>query len=505
MKPVFKHYNQDQSFLLPPSIEEMIIENHPVRVLNKVVDKLNIEFLLKTYKGGGCSSFEPRMMLKVLVYAYMSNIYSSRKIEALLKENIHFMWLSGLQYPDHNTINRFRLKLQDTIKPVFAEIVMMLHEAGMVDIKDLYTDGTKIESAANKYTFVWGKSIKTRKEKIRQQIDELWRYAEQITKTELMDTRPTCYEEVSAERIEETVENINNALQGEDVDKKIRQKITRVRRAWPEQLRRYEKQEEELGGRNSYSKTDPDATFMRMKEDHMLNGQLKPGYNVQISTNNQVITNYSIHQTTADTTTLINHIEEYKKLFNHLPDSITADAGYGSEENYQYADENKIESYIKYNYFHKESTKKWQRDIHRLENLYYNADIDCYYCPMGQPMKNIGEYKTKTKTGFVQTITQYQATNCSGCPLRGACHKSRGNRIIEVNHNARRLKGISKANLKSQTGLEKRSRRPIEPEAVFGNIKKNKNFKRFMLKGLKKVEVEFGLIAISHNLKKIRA
>lgn len=505
MKQIFKSYNQQQEFLLPPSLEQMIPSSHPVRVVNRIVEKINIEFIYSTYKGGGTSSFDPRMLLKVMVYAYMTNIYSSRKIEALLQENINFMWLSGFQRPDHNTINRFRLKLQTSIKPIFAEIVLMMHDLGMLNIKDIYTDGTKIESAANRYTFVWGKAIRNRKEKIRQQIDELWQYAEQITTKELLDTRPTCYEEVSSAKIESTVESINKALESEEIDKKIRQKLKRVKRVWPEQLQRYEAQEQELGSRNSYSKTDTDATFMRMKEDHMMNGQLKPGYNVQISTNNQVITNYSIHQTTADTTTLIEHIEEYKSLYKQHPDSISADAGYGSEENYQYAEDNKIDAFIKYNYFHKEQTKKWKSDIHRSENLYYNAEIDCYYCPMGQPMRKIGEYKAETKTGFVQTMSRYQALNCSGCPLRGSCHKSRGNRIIEINKKAKLLKDKAKANLTSEKGLEKRSRRPIEPEAVFGNIKKNKNFKRFMLRGLKKVEIEFGLVAISHNLKKICA
>jgi transposase len=491
--------------LLPPSLEEMIPENHPVRVVNSIVNYISIDSFIRTYQGGGRSSFEPRMLLKVLIYAYMINIYSSRKIESLLNENIMFMWLSGFQHPDHNTINRFRLKLRTSIKPIFSEIVLMLHEAGMVDIKDIYTDGTKIESVANKYTFVWGKAIKTQKEKIRKQLDELWQYAEQVTKSELLDTRPTCYEEVSAEKVQATVDNINKALQGQEIDQKVRNKIKRVQKAWPENLRRYEAQEKELGGRGSFSKTDPDATFMRLKEDHMMNGQLKPSYNVQISTNNQVITNFSIHQTTNDTTTFISHIEEYKKLYKQNPDCITADAGYGSEENYKFAEDNNIETFIKYNYFHKEQSRTWRKDIHCVENLYYNAELDCFYCPMGQPMVNIGESQTNTKTGFEQVVMKYRALNCTGCPLRGACNKSKTNRVIEVNINAKRLKDKARENLMSERGIAKRKRRSIEPETVFGNIKRNKNFKRFMLRGITKVEVEFGLVAISHNLRKYRA
>lgn len=505
-KAVFKPYNQNQGMLLPPSLEELIPWNHPVRTVNQIINKIDLDPLVAEYEGGGASSYEPRMMLKVLIYSYVCNVYSSRKIESMIKENIYLMWLSGMQRPDHNSINRFRSdRLKKVLKQTFTEIVLMLAEAGIIDIKDIYTDGTKVEANANRYSFVWGKSIKTRKEKICEQINQIWSYAEQVSERELLDTRPSSYEEVTAEKVEETIEKINAALQGQEIDKKIRQKLNRVKKAWPEQLRKYEEQEGKLQGRNSYSKTDPDATFMRMKEDHMKNGQLKPGYNWQISTNNQMIVNYSVHQTTTDTVTFKEHIEAYKESYGTSPESITADAGYGSEENYKYAEENDIEAYIKYNNFHKEKSKKWQTDISKSENLYYNADKDCYYCPMGQEMTNIGEYETQTRTGFKQIVTRYRAQNCSNCPLRGACHKSCGNRTIEVNRNAKRLKEKAKSMLNSQTGLEKRSRRPIEPETVFGNIKHNKNFKRFMLRGKSKVEIEVGLLSIAHNLSKFAA
>jgi transposase len=506
MEPVFKKYNQEQGILFPPYLVDLIPLNHPVHVVNSVIEKIDIDQIKSTYEGGGTSSYEPRMMLKVLVYAYMSNVYSSRKIEALLQENIYFMWLSGSQKPDHNTINRFRSEhLKDTLKQTFSKIVLLLHENGYLDIKDIYTDGTKMEANANRYTFVWGRGIKTRKEKILEQIETLWAYAEQVTKEELMDTRPVSYEEVTPEKIAAIVEQINEALKGKDIDKKVKQKLNRVKKTWPEQLERYEEQEKKMGGRNSYSKTDKDATFMRMKEDHMMNGQLKAGYNWQISTNNQMIVAYSIHQSASDTVTFKDHIEDYRQLYGATPEVVTADAGYGSEENYQYAEDNEIEAFIKYNYFHKEDGKKWKSDIHRSENLYYNADLDCFFCPMGQPMKRLKESQVKTKTGFTQTIVHYQAINCNGCPLRGACHKSQGNRIIEVNFNARRLKEKAKEKLTGEIGIKKRKRRSIEPETVFGNIKHNKNFKRFMLRGKSKVEIEVGLLAISHNLAKIAA
>ena len=155
-EPIFKPYNQQQVMLLPPSLEELIEEHHPVRVVNKVIDRINIEPIRKRYKGGGTSSYDPRMLLKVLVYSYIKNIYSSRKIEELTKENIHMMWLSGMSRPDHHTINRFRSeRLKDVLQEIFSEVVMMLVEFGQISIKELYVDGTKLEANANRYTFVW--------------------------------------------------------------------------------------------------------------------------------------------------------------------------------------------------------------------------------------------------------------------------------------------------------------------------------------------------------------
>src|SRR5680860_770919 len=195
------------------------------------------------------------------------------------------------------------------------------------------------------------------------------------------------------------------------------------------------------------SKTDPDATFMRMKEDHMLNGQLKPGYNLQASTNNQFIANYTLAQTTTDTTTLIDHTQDFIKGYGQTLETLTADAGYGSEENYTFLEDNEIEAFVKYNYFHKE-----QLDEKRGKNknpfagnkLFYNRETDTYYCPMGQAMENIGSYQRETATGYVQTINSYQAKNCQGCPIRSLCHKAKGNRIVERNHNLVRLKAKAK-------------------------------------------------------------
>ncbi len=260
-----------------------------------------------------------------------------------------------------------------------------------------------------------------------------------------------------------------------------------------------------MGDRNSMGKTDPDATFMRMKDDHMQNGQLKPGYNLQASTNNQFIANYTVAQTTADTVALIGHVDEFVESYDRAPEQLTADAGYGSEENFADLESRNIEAFVKYNYFHKEQWEEKRGTFKKpfaADRLYYDPEKDLYYCPMGQEMRNIGSYERETKTGYLQTIDRYQAGNRIGCPMRGACHKAKGNRIVEGNHNLARLKARAKEKLIGPEGIAHRKQRCWDVEAVFGNIKQNMNFKRFMLRGIEKVETEIGLIAMAHNLKK---
>lgn len=505
---VFKNYNQNQLSILPPSLDELISHTHPVRVINTVVDKLDLTVLEKSYQGGGASSYHPKMLLKVLIFGYLNNIYSSRKIEAALKENIHFMWLSGMSRPDHHTVNRFRgERLKHHIQDVFTQVVQLLVESGHVALREVYTDGTKIEANANRYTFVWGNAIKTNKAKMEQQLKELWAYAEKVGELEIDDDTPPDFTPTDPKKVKQTIDKINSALKNKPgVNGKIINKLKYAEKNWPSNIAKYNEQEKVLAGRNSFSKTDKDATFMRMKEDHMKNGQLKAGYNLQISTENQLITNYSIHQNPTDTKTFIPHLNQFEQQYGQKPQVAIADAGYGSEQNYEYLAAKDIESYVKYNTFDKEQRKsKHIKKPFAAEKLHYNQEKNQYICPMGQPMQHLGTYVQKTEAGYKRTIDSYQAKNCSACPLNGACHKSKGNRIIEVSHKGNLYKKQSSENLKSEKGIYYRKKRCIEPEPVFANLKHNKNFKRFMLRGLVKVNIEAGLLAISHNLAKIAA
>lgn len=506
----FKHYNQRQTALFPYSFDDLISEKHPVRVVDQVVESINIQPLLKAYSKEGNPGYHPKMLLKVMIYAYMSNVYSSRKIELAIRENINFMWLTGMSTVDHNTINRFRSdKLKDSFKEIFKQVVMMLAEERLISMKQIYTDGTKIEAQAGRYTFVWGKSIKTNKTKMLTQLEELWNYAQSISNDDDPDTEPPQFKEISQEVIQKTVEQIDTKLSGnEKASKKSKAKLRYIKQNFEKNLRKYEEQEAILGERNSYSKTDPDATFMRMKEDHMQNGQLKPGYNAQISTENQIIVNYTLHQNPTDTKTLKPHLENLKETYGEeifkKIENITADAGYGSEENYDYLEKEELIAYVKYNTFEKEQDKNYQKKHKTFskENLYYNQEEDYYVCPMGQKMHKTHESTKTTQAGYIQQLSHYQAQNCEGCPLRGVCFKAQGNRSIERNHNLERHKEKIRELLTSQTGIQKRKQRSADVEPVFAQMKHNNNFRRFSLKGIQKTELEFGLMALAHNLRK---
>lgn len=506
----FQDYNQQQNWLFPPSIEELIPQDHPVRVVNGIIEQLDTKLLIKEYSKEGKPSYHPKMMLKVMVYAYMDNTYSSRKIEKAMRENVNYMWLAARQVADHNTIARFRsVKLRNIFKDIFRQVVLLLAEEGLVSLKEVFTDGTKIESMAGRYTFVWGNAIKTNKEKMALQLEEMWQYAQGIADEEDRDPTPPDFTKVDKEKVEETAAKINKILKDNPkASSKAKAKARYIEKNFPANLDKYEKQEETLAGRNSYSKTDPDATFMRMKEDHMLNGQLKPGYNVQVSSQSQFVIHYSLHQTTNDINTLKPHLQSYEYLYGALPDNLTADAGYGSEENYQYLEDLEITGYVKYNTFdQEEQTYKSKRkkpagsDFHR-DSLHYNHEEDYYICPMGQKMNKAYDRKRVTKSDYIQEYSVYQAQNCNGCPLRGLCHKAKGNRKIERNHKLEYHKDLMRHRLSSEQGHEKLKKRAADVEPIFGHIKSNRNFKRFTLKGIKKAELEFGLHALAHNLRK---
>lgn len=501
-KLAIKSDNRKQNLLLPPSLDELVPENHMVRVVDAVIDRLDISDILSTYRGGGNSAFNPKMMLKVLIFAYLSNVYSSRRIEELLKRDIYFMWLAGMKRPDFRTINYYRGKrLKEGFDAVFTQVVRLLHEEGFVSLKVQYIDGTKIESVANKYTFVWRGSVEKYDARLKAKTEALLRQIEQNHGIENQENPVS--EELTAEEVAERVGRIKEKVDADNLSKEERKALKQIETDAVPRMNRYKEQLETMGSRNSYSKTDPDATFMRMKEDAMLNGQLKPGYNVQISTENQFITNFGIYQRPTDTLTMISYLESFKTRYGMQSEEIVADSGYGSEENYEYMFRNGMTPYVKYNMFHVEQRRSYRNNPFRVSNLFYNPHDDFYVCPMGQKMKFIRQEKRYTASGYQQTVSVYRAHRCEGCPLRGQCHKSKRDRQIEVNHTLDDYKARARELLTSEQGLKHRSNRPIEPEAVFGQIKECGRFRRLRLKGLTGAKIDFGLKALAHNLRKL--
>ena len=508
----FREHINNQLVLLPQRIDEDIAPNDPVRLVNAVVDSLDLQRFNKLYRERGRSPYHPRMMLKVIIYAYMNNIYSCRRIEKALKRDIHFIWLAGYEQPDFITVNRFRNRVKNEINNIFTQLVLLLSAKGLVTLDVEYIDGTKIESKANKYTFVWRKTVEKNRarlmEKIRvllSQVDEAIAH-DKAAADETVSFTPEVLTEIASE-LRQSLSDLP-VPKSKDEKKAVRQKQKKVRQI--EQLRdklsEYDSHLETLGERNSYSKTDPDATFMRMKEDAMNNGQTKPGYNLQIATENQFITDFGFFPNPTDTLTMIPFLSSFSDRYGHYAEETCADSGYGSEENYAFMEAHDMEAYVKYNLFHKEQKRAFQQDIFRIENLYYNPDGDYFVCPMGQHMERIGVRNGKTDSGYRTESVIYRARRCEGCPLRWGCYKKKnGNREIEVNHHLMEYKRKARERLTSEKGLEHRSKRPIEPEAVFGQMKYNMHYKRFRHFGKDKVTMDFAFFAIAFNIKKMAA
>ena len=505
----FRSYIHKKMILFPQRIDKDIAEDDPVRLLDALVDNLMLDNVYKLYKPSGRKPYHPQMMLKVILYAYMNNIYSCRRIESLLKRDIHFIYLAGYEQPDFITINRFRNRVKKEINNIFTQVVLVLAAKGLISLDVEYIDGTKIESKANKYTFVWKRTVEKNRAKLQEQIRTLLLQVDDVIAQD--NAAKTEGVEFTADLLDEISEELNKSLESapEPKTKEEKQAVRTKKKQLKEiekkrnKLQEYDQHLEIMGERNSYSKTDPDATFMHMKEDAMRNGQTKPGYNLQIATENQFITDFALYANRTDTLTLPSFLESFKSRYHRYTKTVVADSGYGSEENYLFMDVHNMEAYVKYNYFHKEQRPRYTPNPFSPASLYYNKEQDFYVCPMGQHMKRIGMKRSLTSNGFVTYSVRYQAERCDGCPLRGSCFKARGNRIIEVNHKLQHYKQKARELLTSEEGIKHRGRRCIEPEAVFGQTKYNKAYKRFRHFGKDKVNMDFAFFAIAFNIGKM--
>jgi transposase len=567
--PVFKEYTMGQMVFLPVDLAEVIEPNHLVRVVNGAIEKMDLRVVYEQYKGGGTSSYHPKMLLKVLIYAYAQQLYSSRKIAKALRENIYFMWLSGNSQPDFRTINRFRgVVVKEVIAEIFAAVLLILVEGEYVKLENYFVDGTKLEANANKYSFVWAKNTKRYKAQVQGKVAELLEKIEQLNAAENAEYGEGDLPErggkkaLDAAQLEAKIHELNERLrqmpQTAEPDKppsgeepppasqapnstgsasetdpapplsnpvpeetkpgdkrKQRHKskaqqlakgIQQLAEDYLPRLKKYEEQEAILDGRNSYAKTDPDATFMRMKEDPMKNGQVKAGYNIQIGTEDQYVVGFSVHQRPGDPGCLIPHLKEtLPQRSGQQPKQVIADSAYGSEENYDYLEKEKIEAYVKYNTFHQETKPRYQPSPFAAEQMPYDETQDIFTCPNGQQLRYKTTHHYTTDNGFESERRIYVCEDCSQCPLKPQCTKAEGNRQIQVSFRLREMRAQAKQRLLSEQGCQLRKQRSIDVETVFGRIKQDWGFRRFLLRGLEKVRTEWGLLCIAHNFAKLAA
>lgn len=508
----FKPYDQNQPMLLPPSLEELIPPGHIVRVVNEIVERIDMGLLIRQYKGGGTSAYHPKMMIKVIIYAYTQRTFSSRQIAKALRENINFMWLSGMNRPNHVTINGFRgTVMKAVIAEVFYAVVEQLLEAGYIDLEKYFIDGTKIEANANRYSYVWEKNTKRYKAGLQEKVRTLLGEIDEIEAAEEAQYGDQDLEEVGegkeidSEKMKEIAEKINQKLKEDPKNKTLQKAKHDLEKDIIPRQEKYEVQEKTFQGRNSYSKTDVDATFMRLKEDHLHNSQLKPCYNIQMGTQNQFIIGYSIHQRAGDTSCLKPHLEHVKAWLGEYPESLIADAGYGSEENYAYLEDNHIPAFVKYNNFHYEQKRKYKKNKYRQEDFTYLPEEDQYECPQGKRLSHLYTQKLITENGYETERCVYGGAACQGCPVMDQCTTSKYERRLWVGFELLKMKKTAHDRLVSPRGKQMRSQRPVEVEAVFGRLKHNWGFRRFMLRGLDKVNTEWGILCLAHNIAKIAA
>ena len=504
-----KNYNNNRLFLTVNPNED-IAENDPVRVVDAIVEGLDLKDFKKLYKEKGRCPYHPKMMLKLILYAYMNNIYSCRKIEKAVQRDIHYIWLAAQERPDFVTINRFRNRVKKDINNIFTQVVLVLADKGFITLDVEYIDGTKIESKANKYTFVWRRTVEKNRAKLQEKIHVLRGQIDDViaqdkaAETDKVDFTP----ETLTSLITELQDSLSAEPEPTDKEhkKQQREKKKQIKELEKhrDKLGEYDGRLEQIGERNSMSKTDPDATFMRMKEDAMNNGQTKPGYNLQISAENQFITDFALFPNPTDTLTLIPFFNSFLDRYGHLPQTAVADSGYGSEENYRFMDDAGMEAYVKYNRFHLEQRPRYKPNPFHHDNFHYNADEDYYVCPMGQHMTRVGTSHSKTASGYRSENARYRAQNCKGYPLRCLCYKAKDDRrTIEVNHRLNEYKRKARELLTSEEGIKRRGRRCIEPEAVFGQMKFNMAYRRFRHFGKDKVTMDFAFFAIAFNIKKM--
>lgn len=510
----YKEYNQHQGLALPPYLEELIDERHLVRVVSDLVDQLDVSLLSKGFQSkksnnGGAPPYHPAMMMKVLIYSYATGIRSCRQIASQLKSNIHYMWLSGMQYPDFRTINRYRSEyFKYLLEEVFVEFVLLLEKNKLVDFKTVFVDGTKQSSDSNKHKITWKKNVSRHKENLKARTKVLFSEINNLNEEENQHygefDLPSCGEQnnLNSDDLHQAAVSISEAVSRDgkrsktDVGKKLRKAVRQLKKD-ADKLSQYEQQEQVLEERNSFSKTDPDATAMRMKND-----ELRPGYNLQVMTNNSFIVGNSVSQNANDGSSFIPLMEEMQDSGLPTPKEIVGDAGYGHEEVYEYLEAHNIESFIKYPGCYAEQSKERKYAFH-YSRFTYNKEQDIFICPAQKHLLFQDVTQKTTKSGYVIDIRVYKCFDCQRCPNKSLCTQSKEGRSLSVSMKLREYQQKTREKLSSSYGNALIKRRGFEIETVFGDWKHNFNFRRFQLRGISKVRAEIFLHCLAYNFRKL--
>ena len=501
-------YSKNGSYIqlcLPIETECFIPVDDSVRLLDQVLEEIDYKKLYLAYSSEGRNpAVEPKTLFKILVYANSQGIYSSRDIERACQMNLAFRWLlQGRKSPDHNTIARFRKeRLSNCIEDLFTQLVQVLSNLGEIPFKNLFVDGTKIEANANKYTFVWKRA--SNKSEIKLQEKTRAFFLEKLGNPELPEYVTAQFmAEIKSSWIDKAKSSDVAFVHGIGKRKSQLQRDIETVSEFSERQAKYEYNNTQFRDRNSFSKTDPDATFMHLKDDHMRNSQLKPAYNVQVAVESEYVVGVDISGERNDMHTLIPFLDRIRKNYGQNFENLIADAGYESEENYHYLEEQKIKPYIKPSNYEYSKTRKFQRDMEFRLAMTYLPEADSYLCKSGRKLTFRYEKNRTASNGYRSQSKVYVCESCEGCPHLGKCYKGKYTKKMEVAEQFDRYRTQSLENITSETGIQLRVNRSIQAEGVFGITKQNYGFTRFLTRGETNVRTEYLLLALGFNINKL--
>jgi transposase len=407
---LFKHYDQQQCLLLPPSLDELIEKTHLVRVVNEVVEAMDLTALINLYTGGGTTAYHPRMLLKVLLYAYAVKIYTGRKIARALKQDIHFMWLSAMNRPDFRTLNHFRSgRAKQVIENLFKELLLFLMEHHYIKMENYFCDGSTFAADGNRHKMVWKSNAERYKAATEQKCRELFEQIDALNGAEekqygnqdLEETGAASTDIISKETIAAQVDKLNNILASSEQKKQKRKAATLKKhlQSEEEKINGYEHQIRTAAKRSGYNRTDEDATAMRMK-----NGETLPAYNVLAGSEGQYIVHASVHQNTNDGTCFKEHLKQLQTHSDLQPEAVVADSIFGTEQNYELLEQKGMQAFLKYPSFHQEQKRSFQNNPFVKEHFPYDALSDTYLCPNNQQLHlQTTTTHTHKRTGYIST------------------------------------------------------------------------------------------------------